>query len=158
MILLTAADTVNTWGHLVNNWGFPLVALIAVIVLFGVAIKYGIKRIEDYEKNAMDRTTQLESRLYDQNTKADAERERFVTALIESKHTVEEIAKQQQKTIAENTAVIGKATEQLGRSSEVINKALTNQDAMLEQLKQFVSNDEQLMATLNTLTDAFVKQ
>lgn len=153
MILLTAPDTVNSWGHLINTWGFPLVALIAVIILFGVAIKYGIKRIEDYEQNALTRTDQLEQRLYDQSSRADDERERFLNAIIESKHTVEDISRRQQQTIIDNTAIIGKATEQLGKSSEVIDKALSNQDKLMSHLESFDARDNQLMATLNCVIE-----
>lgn len=137
MILLTAelTETANSVGNIINTWGFPMFAMIVLALVLFAAIKYGVKRIEAYEQKSEKRTDKLE------------------IELAKSHDALADIARQQQQTIAENTAIISKATEQLGRSSEVIDKALDNQERLMQHLEQFSAQDSQLMAMMQTLVD-----
>lgn len=155
MILMTAevVDTTNSIGAAINQWGFPTLAMVVLAVLIVILVKYGIKRIEAYEQHSIQRSEELEKKLDAQEERFNKEREDALLHRSKLEDTLADIAKQQQQTIAENTAVIGKATEQLGRSSEVIDKALDNQEKLTRHLEEFTAQDNQLMAMMQTLIE-----
>lgn len=155
MILMAAevVDTTNSIGAAINQWGFPTFAMVVLAVLIIILVKYGIKRIEAYEQRSVQRSEELERKLGAQEERFNEERKDALLHRSKLEDTLADIARQQQQTIAENTAVIGKATEQLGRSSEVIDKALDNQEKLTQHLEQFTAQDNQLMALMQQLIE-----
>ena len=129
MILLTAelTETANSVGNIINTWGFPMFAMIVLALVLFAAIKYGVKRIDLYEQKSEKRTDKLEIELAKSHD-----------ALAKSHDVLADIARHQQQTIADNTAVISKNTEQLGRSSEVIYKALDNLERLMAMMQKLV--------------------
>ena len=155
MILMAAevVNTTNSVGTAIEKWGFPTFAMVVLAILIVVLVKYGIKRIEAYEQHSVQRSEALEKKLDAQEERFNEERKDALLHRSKLEDTLAEIAQQQQQTIAENTAVIGKATEQLGRSSEVIDKALDNQEKLTRHLEEFTAQDNQLMAMMQTLIE-----
>lgn len=155
MILMAAevVNTTNSVGAAIEKWGFPTFAMVVLAILIVVLVKYGIKRIEAYEQHSVQRSEALEKKLDAQEERFNEERKDALLHRSKLEDTLAEIAQQQQQTIAENTAVIGKATEQLGRSSAVIDKALDNQEKLTRHLEDFAAQDNQLMAMMQTLIE-----
>lgn len=155
MVLLTAevVNTTNSVGAAIEKWGFPTFAMVVLAILIVVLVKYGIKRIEAYEQRSVQRSEELERKLGMQEERFNEERKDALLHRSKLEDTLADIARQQQQTIAENTAVIGKATEQLGRSSAVIDKALDNQEKLTQHLEQFAAQDNQLMALMQQLIE-----